>query len=135
MTAPTALERDPRIPNLAGFQDHFGIPVCSIGEDGAYLVALGHHPHKAALAAFNQYVKALDWPDLLDSGRWDAEGWREALKRVKHAWAVRFNGCCHFTEEPAVYVPCARCRDAEWWLNLDAAEDDPGAFPITYWTC
>lgn len=143
MTAPVDLlvpaARDSRIPALSDFDVHFGIPVSAIGEDGN-LIALGHHTPKAALAAFNAYARrTIGLVDLLDGrGRW-----QEALDGVKQCRAVLLTEHCRDCADPEVRdAACGQCweiRDAakggSWWIAYDAAEDEPGAFPVTVWRC
>jgi hypothetical protein len=145
MTASTAValmpaSLDPRIPRLNDFGTYFGIRVADIGEDGD-LIALGHHPPKAALAAFNAHARKV-WGllDLLDGGRGGGPAWRRALDDVKPRWAVLLTNRCRDCTKNAVVDGCVYCSDVRavtnsgsWWIAQDAAHDEPGAFPVTCW--
>lgn len=130
--------QDPRIPALPDFDVQFGIPISAIGEDGD-LIALGHHAPKAALAAFNAYARqTIGLVDLLD-GR---GAWREALVSVQQRWAVWLTDRCRTCAKDGQRDDCWSCVDVReaarlhsWWLDWAAAEDEPGAFPVTVWRC
>lgn len=131
---------DPRIPDLDHFEVYFGIRVADVGEDGD-LIALGHHEPKAALAAFNAHAKKF-WGlvDLFDTGPHDAPRWRRALQDVKQRWAVSLTDRCRDCVRDGRRDDCAGCGDVQaaikegsWWIAYDAAEDEPGAFPVTLW--
>ncbi len=106
-----------------------GIPVCAIGEDDVVFVALGHHPPKQALQAFNVEARRLGWADMLDAvGAHDG-----ALGKIERAYAVVRDRCDEALEDD--HDPdcseCAEIREASWWLDWDEAADTPGAFPVT----
>lgn len=133
---PAAL--DPRIPQLDGFEVHYGIPVSSIGEDGDMIV-LGHHDGKQALSALNAYAKSLGWIDLLDGdGRW-TDAWKVALSQVESRWALLVERCDEYPKcatdlsEDGKCQRCAEITDAGWYLNYAATEADQGAFPVMIW--
>ncbi|MCW6003896.1 hypothetical protein K1W54_04770 [Micromonospora sp. CPCC 205371] len=133
---------DPRIPDLDSFEVYFGIRVADIGEDGD-LIALGHHDPKAALAAFNAHAKKF-WGlvDLLDGAQHDQGRWLWALENVKQKWAVSLTDRCRECAKDGLREECTSCSDVRatikegsWWIAYDAAEDEPGAFPVTVWRC
>jgi hypothetical protein len=136
--APAAL--DPRIPDLDHFEVYFGIRVADIGDDGD-LIALGHHDPKAALAAFNAHAKTF-WGlvDLLDGGQHDKARWRRVLDSITRRWAVQCTDQCRTCMRDGQRVECGDCAEVQavvkagsWWIDSSAAEDEPGAFPVTIW--
>lgn len=53
-------------PKRHGFETYYGVPVCSVGEDGD-LLALGHHDPRRTIAAMNAYSrKAIGLRNLYD---------------------------------------------------------------------
>lgn len=128
------------IPDLAGFEEHFGIKVSCFGEDGD-LVALGHHDPRRALAAFNRYTKSLiGLPDLLDgTAMRSPEGWKAAAARVKPAWAYMIGNCDAGGEPDHDEGECPECEEIQqfgWYMTIthETNQGLPGTFPVTLYT-
>ncbi|MFJ3601864.1 hypothetical protein ACIPVA_03615 [Streptomyces anulatus] len=92
---------------------YYGIPVAYIGEDGD-MVALGHHTHRRALAAFNAHARQhCGLTNIADDPQAIAQWWLEA---VSPGWAT-------FTAPD----------DSEFlWIATPARENTPGAQPVTW---
>lgn len=133
------------LPDLDGFETHYGMKVSSIGEDGD-LVVLGHQEPFHAIAAMNAYSRTfIGLLDMLDGGgavRDVFYGGEDGTSRLKALWmvdCVPFGSCADHvarSDENGCWA-CDQVREyAEykrgWWL-MEAAEDTPGAFPATLW--
>ncbi|MFG3046297.1 hypothetical protein ACGFZR_15375 [Streptomyces sp. NPDC048241] len=92
---------------------HYGIPVCTYGEDGNML-ALGHHDKRQAFAAFNRHARVfLGFANFADDRNAHLADW---IDEIHKTWAV-FHRCA---------------GDSDWtWEARPAAPDTPGAVPIT----
>lgn len=110
-------DTDPLVPKLGGFLTYYGVQVSAIGDDGD-LVALGHVGKLRALAAFNRVAREV-WGNARDHGNaalYDGEGQPDqVVDSVRHTWMTN--------DRPA----------DDWWMRK-AHPDDPGAFPVTYWS-
>lgn len=124
------------IPDLEGFDTNYGIPISAIGEDGA-LIVLGHHDRRRTVAALNRYSRKLfGFASLLDD---PAATYADAEVGLHERWAVLVTECDDrgtHDDYTATDGFCPRCREiaeAMWWIRYDAAETDPGAFPVMVW--
>lgn len=119
---------DVTLPDLLGFENWNGIPVCSIGEGDDDYVALGHHDPSATLVAFNLFARnVLGFEDVTD-GLVPPELWPP----VQEAWAVLKEHCDEF-RDPDHDPDCSECGEIEeagWWLDWGVAAETPDAFPI-----
>lgn len=123
---------NPTLPSLPGFAAHFGVQLSFIGDDGDWIVALGHHEPRRVVAALNRHVRHdLGWSSLSDE--WDDPTYPDVVRLTRQTWCVLAEGCADHRDGPD--AECAFCRDvqqAEWWLDWHGiTEDTPGAFPIT----
>lgn len=119
------------IPDLKGFETHYGMRVSDIGEDGN-VVILGHHDKRRALAALNRHARTF-WglPDLYD-GRLPMFRESPAVDHLRDCWATLVKNC----GDPGHAADCFRCRElaeADWWIDYSANETDPDAFPVMVW--
>jgi hypothetical protein len=116
------------LPALDGFTTCYGVQVCTVGEDGI-LIALGHHPARTALAAFNAYSRrVIGLADVTD-GQW-VQPVGPLLEKVKQDRGRLLGECGECPPERG----CDRClaiRDGSWWMELGADKADPDAFPVT----
>lgn len=101
------------LPDLSGFEAHYGIRVSYIGEDG-YMVALGHHDDKRrVIAAMNRLArKQAGLSNMRDDHRATYE---DAVGRLYDDWGVELTG------------------SAEEWCIQCGEQGNPAAFPITLW--
>ena len=124
----TAAAKD--LPALDDFTTCYGVQVCTIGEDGI-LIALGHHPARTALAAFNAYSRRVIGLANVTDDSWVTPGeLLELLQEINHDWGRLLGECGQCPPERG----CDRClaiRDGSWWMELGAAESDPDAVPVT----
>lgn len=110
--APGTLVADPHMDDT-----NYGIPVSLIGEDGA-LVALGHHPRRRVIAAFNKHSREFQGvPNLADDFSAKAQEW---LDRLDYRWATFNAPDPERGEDP----------DCSWWARW-CTPDTPGARPVT----
>ncbi|MDQ0376538.1 hypothetical protein [Amycolatopsis thermophila] len=130
-------------PNLAStveemrksMQEHYGVWVCFVGDDGD-LVALGHHEPKRVLAAFNRYCRIelsmrnvaddrdVSYKEAAEILRWRHGRLITACESPDHDDEIRMGHSCH---------QCALLGGGgEWWLDWSNPEH-PDAFPITMW--
>jgi hypothetical protein len=107
----------PAIPDLSGFQEHYGVKVGRVGEYGD-LVALGHHEIRRTIAAFNRHARC-------------HSGWLAVSDTVKQTWAVLLGPCGDCDPGRPGCEQCVAAGNGDWWMrsNVDAIE--PGAFPVT----
>lgn len=121
------------LPNLEGFEEFFGIKVCTLGEDGR-MVALGHHEPKQALAAFNAYAKSLGFTDLDDFSSFRGD-WSKALNRISTGRAVLRTGCgdASGAGHEQDCSTCAYRAQFPWWMDLEPTDADVDTFPVTNW--
>lgn len=136
------------IPDLPGFEEHYGIRICTIGEDGD-LVALGHWDLRHALAAFNSYARrVIGLTDLLegdggplpdDDSEPLSQEWKGALGRIDVTWARLMTECDEADEEEHE-DDCYECSDIKehvtsgsWWLSCDGRPDSPNTFPVMHY--
>lgn len=97
---------------------HYGIPVSTYGEDGDML-ALGHHPRRTALAAFNRHARLwIGWPNIADDYSARAQDW---LNAVTDRWAT-FN-----VPDPER----GEDTDCTWYVRW-CTPDTPDARPVTW---
>lgn len=94
-------------PYLPGFVRRAGIDVSDIdGSGDEAAVALGHHDEREVRAAFGTHARFC----------WGAEH-SGGAGPIRSAWVTATEGALDPTD----------------WRLYPAAEDDPGAFPVTYW--
>lgn len=93
---------------------YYGIPVSSYGEDGNML-ALGHHTHRQAFAAFNKHARtAFGFANFADDRQAHLDDW---IDGVRHAWLTFHRG------DP----------NGDWaWEGKSATENAPGAVAVTF---
>jgi hypothetical protein len=97
---------------------HYGVAVCSLGEDGDML-ALGHHEPRKALAAFNRHARVfLGLANLFDDRSVKAA---DALEDVSAKWAL------FGPPDPANQWEDPDC---DWYVNSAATAETPGAVPV-----
>lgn len=121
----TAAARD--LPVLDGFTTCYGVQVCTFGEDGI-LLALGHHPARTALAAFNAYSRRVIGNRSLTDHHWVSP--LTLLEEIEQDWVKLLGECGQCPPERG----CDRClaiRDGSWWMELGADAADPDAVPVT----
>ncbi|MEU2996856.1 hypothetical protein ABZ684_04665 [Streptomyces sp. NPDC006995] len=98
--------------------EHFGIPVCYLGEDGDML-ALGHHTARRALAAFNRHARRYcGLANVADDRDASAAAW---LADVKQIWLVFTTPDPDEGDDPGFI-----------WVSHQVNESTPGAQPVTY---
>ncbi len=125
------------VPSLPGFVEHYGIPVADMGEDGG-LIALGHHTPAPALGAFNRHARKV-WGFRAATHRaalYDGAIQDGPAGDVRERWAVHLYECGDCQGDPE----CSTCPEIKrawagggWWIDYNAKQGDPGAFPITTW--
>lgn len=113
MTAISTLIADPEMEGT-----YFGIPVAYYGEDSR-MIALGHHPERKALAAFNRHARTfIRFPNVADDRSAEAAYWENA---IEHLWAT-------FTApDPADPTEYPK----GFWYVQFADAGQPGALPVT----
>lgn len=133
------------LPDLDGFETHYGMKVASSGEDGD-LVMLGHHQPLRAIAAMNAYSRRVIGLTNMADARW---GWVDDLirnpdgsARLRWLWmvdGVALGSCLDHQEEPDE-DGCSDCYEIRvthfhrgGWYMLNTTEATPGAFPVTLW--
>jgi hypothetical protein len=119
----------PPLPTLPGFVTCYGVPVCSMGEDGE-LLALGHHDRRRVIAALNRYARReLGWDDLLDGSSLTSipDGQIEAV------WCQRSDACPYHQMPEPICGDCADVRGGKTWCVTYEADETPGAFPAMRW--
>lgn len=119
------------IPDLRGFETHYGVPVSAIGDDGA-LIALGHHDERTTIAAFSRYSRStFGFANLLDDR---AGSYAEAQDGLAAYWAVLVTSCDEHGEKRD--SGCWRCIELDandWWITYFEVQETPGAFPVMVW--
>ena len=111
-------------PTLDGFETHYGVPVCALGEEGETWVALGVHEPRRVLAAFNRLCRT-------SCGYPMAQEWSIKAKDLRRERWVVATECGDCGSDP----DCRTCRaiaDAKWWLRM-ATDRDAESFPVTVW--
>lgn len=127
-------------------QQHYGLTVMELGEEGGTLVVLGHHDDRRTLAALNRYARTV-WGNPLNSVYGPEAPTDEEVQRVR---AIVVHACergWSAEERPPARAielvdpdnnPCPDCdRIGANWALLYAkdAQDHPEAFPVTAWEC
>lgn len=119
------------LPTLPGFAEHFGIPVSFIGDNGDWIVGLGHHDTRRFIAAVGRHVRRdLGWRSL--SFEWNQPTYADVAADTAQSWCVLAKACRDHGDAPD--LDCAYCSEitqADWWLRWDVGQDTPGAFPVT----
>jgi hypothetical protein len=101
---------------LTGFEECNGIRVTPVGDDGEWLLAIGHHEPREVLRAF--YGLARTFLGLAHADVRDAFGApREAEDALVRAWG-------RFTSEPG-------SPSSNWWCDWTATAEAPGLIPVT----
>lgn len=124
-------------PQREGFDNYLGIWVAVVGEDAETMVALGHHDHRHALAAFDACARRqLGWNDLYDgAGLRNEDYWKKALDGLEVTWAAQKYACDEAGETD--HDPdCSECREideAGWWLTWGVDPQLADTFPVTIW--
>ena len=125
-------------PDLLGFTTLYGVRLCTIGEDGEAVIALGHPEPMRAVAAFNRYARTeMGLRDMLDSHH--AGSLLDALDDLEWIWGrLATIEDCDSREsdlEDGTEHYCEMCRElAEggWWLSWSTEPKD-GSFPVVVW--
>ncbi|MEU0515610.1 hypothetical protein [Amycolatopsis sp. NPDC006125] len=115
-------------------QEHHGVWVCYIGEDGD-VIALGHHEPRRVLAAFNRIArKECGLVNLVD----DRNARYVEVARELHWRMARLVTACEAPEhdqdieERGYCYHCVSLKDGGFWVDWSDPEH-PDAFPITTW--
>ena|SRR5688572_3838242 len=106
-------------PDLAGWTDHYGVPVREIRDDEGYvhaLVAAGHPNPRRVLAAFNRHARQGEW-ELAD-----ALPAAPLAGQLRQLWAV----VDAVPGEAPIYDGLT-VQPIRW----DASPLDAGSFPVT----
>lgn len=123
IASPTTLADHP------SFSTHYGVKVCTLGEDGD-LLALGHHEPRRVIAALNRYCRR----EIGLSDLYDGVGQRSNVyNSIKRGWAVRLHQCGECKD--GACDSCVSIHHGHAWAVRwgDVTEDTPDAFPITLW--
>jgi hypothetical protein len=122
------------MPDLAGFEDFYGMKVSAIGDDGD-LIILGHHNPTYALAAFTAYsVNVLGLSDIYDGHC--ADPGPTAAAAICHKRASLLTECDEARESDHDLEDCSLCAeiaDHLWYLEI-GEQEQPNTFPVTYFT-
>lgn len=99
---------------------YFGIPVSHIGDDGEGLIAIGHHPMRRVIAAFNRHHRRfVGLAGLHDDPTQSAA---DVARDIKTVWAV--------FRKPD---PQSEYENSEYDWYLDTVEQGtPGAVPVMW---
>lgn len=99
---------------------HYGIAVSHIGDDGEGLIAIGHHPLRRVIAAFNRHHRCfVGLAGLHDDPSQHAA---DVARDIKTIWAVfRRPNPSAGHENP----------DYDWYLDT-VAPGAPGAVPVMW---
>lgn len=115
------------LPDVSGFKEHFGIRMTTLGDDCEILVALGHHEPREALRAFDRLMRE----DLgMDGIRMTFNRPQDAVEELDRRWAFFRTECGDCAGNPACRE-CAKIKAADWWLDYESADQQPGMFPVT----
>jgi hypothetical protein len=114
MTTTTTPTASPRLNGTTeeGFTTLYGVPITAMGEDGEYLLALGHPDDRRVLAVLNAYHRGCGL--RLTGG--------SALRALTDHGVNRTFGAA---------VAAAPSEEYDWYLN-PATRDDPHAQPVTW---
>jgi hypothetical protein len=113
-TTTETLIADPA--TLTGLEEHNGIRVTAVGDDGDRLLAIGHHEPREVLRAFYRLARGflgLEHAEIRDAFGTPAEA-EDGLIR---AWG-------RFTTEPG-------SASNNWWCDWTATAEAPGLIPVT----
>lgn len=127
---PTSLfegaTQDPRFPEqiVKAAEERNGLRHLLIGEDGNYIVVLGH----PAVEKVVELVRRED-EGLYDDDEINA-------KDLSFTWARMLTKCPdHDTEDEHMY--CQYCQAGvsmeNWWMDWGNGQDKPGYFPVVVW--
>lgn len=123
------LTRDPRFPEqlIKAAAEHDSVKYIEIGDEGDWLVMLGHPATAQAIAVIRRegYYDFVSLPD-------------ETLAAdLDRTWARLLVACPDHGEEQDGCEFCGAQVSAEqWWLDWAGGEDKqdvPGWFPVTVW--
>ncbi len=103
----------------AGMTVHHGLHVMGFGDEETSYLALGHHPARRALAAFNHHARTYWGLTDITDGHHTGERWTD---RVRTGWTVFRHPDPTRGDDP----------DSCWYADFDTAPDTPGAIPVTW---
>jgi hypothetical protein len=124
-------------PDLPGFHPYYGVPIASVGDDGDWTIAMGHHDPLRIVAAMNRYARTeIGLRNMLD----DPHGTlADALDLLEVKWArlTTVDDCDSREtdlEESGEHfcVMCDEITGGGWWMSW-STDPAPGSFPVTVW--